>query len=71
MTENDLNEIKYLVETVVSQSEARIKSEITDINSGLRTEITKLRNEMRDGFKSVADIVEESQDRLDLRIDDH
>lgn len=70
MTDEQLDDLKDFWRATLSQSEARIKTEITSeliasLTASLGGPIDELRHEMREGFASVGDAIASIHDRLD------
>ena len=66
MKDEQLDDLKQYFSTEISQSEARIKSEITaDLGGSLNRIISELRTDMNSGFAAIAQIFNDVHDSID------
>jgi hypothetical protein len=71
MNDSQLNDLKQFINTRFAQQDAKIdnlKTEISDLGTGLRAEIKDLRTEMHEGFEAVGDTMAELYNLHDKRI---
>ncbi len=55
MNEDHLNDLKQFIASTVSQTEARLQSQITQLQNGL----TEFRSETANGFEGVSEAIEQ------------